>query len=253
MKTQLRVFTLIFLSAIAFANVFGQCTIDNTLIYANGWGVLPDSATGIPNAQVNTPYSQVMNFKAPDNACDVDPSIPFCGAIPINWARIDTIEGLPAGMTYSCNPPTCQVNRNEHGCLLISGTPTVSDTFPLLIKLTGKAGVLEQTFEIDDYSLYVDTTLSVFDNDYDLSKLEIGQNYPNPFSNHTKFRIVSPSAADYYFNVSNLLGKSVYTELLNLKQGANTVEFNREHLPSGIYLYSISGNNSKVTKRMIID
>ena len=39
----------------------------------------------------------------------------------------DAVSGLPDGLSYRCDPPTCCFKPRTQGCVLISGTPTNKD------------------------------------------------------------------------------------------------------------------------------
>lgn len=76
--------------------------------------------------------------------------------------------------------------------------------------------------------------------------------YPNPFSNVTKINFKSLKEQDVEFTVKNLVGKAVYTEKINAKEGYNSIPFNRNDLPQGMYIYSLQTDTELVTKRLVI-
>ncbi len=47
--------------------------------------------------------------------------------------QILSIDGLPDGVTYNCNPSSCIYLSGNTGCILIYGTPTESGVFPINI------------------------------------------------------------------------------------------------------------------------
>ncbi|MCB0752853.1 MAG: T9SS type A sorting domain-containing protein, partial [Ignavibacteriae bacterium] len=79
------------------------------------------------------------------------------------------------------------------------------------------------------------------------------QNYPNPFNPTTNIQFSIPVAGKYTLKVYNLLGQEV-ANLLNQQVAAGThnVTFDATELTSGVYAYSISGNNFNQTKKMIL-
>ena len=50
-----------------------------------------------------------------------------------------------------------------------------------------------------------------------------------------------------------MLGKLVYSENINAKAGANTIEFFTNDLPAGIYLYGLSDDKQRVVRKMVIN
>lgn len=79
------------------------------------------------------------------------------------------------------------------------------------------------------------------------------QNYPNPFNPTTNIQFSVPIAGSYSLKVYNLIGQEVAT-LLNeeISAGVYNVNFDASELTSGVYAYTISGNNFTQTKKMIL-
>jgi hypothetical protein len=79
------------------------------------------------------------------------------------------------------------------------------------------------------------------------------QNYPNPFNSSTKIKYELPRAEKVKIEVFNLLGQKIET-LINkpLSAGIHEVEFNRQNLSSGIYLYKIDTREFKDVRKMIL-
>lgn len=76
--------------------------------------------------------------------------------------------------------------------------------------------------------------------------------YPNPFANTTKINFKSLKDQTVEFTVKNLVGKAVYFEKINAKEGYNSVPFNRNDLPQGMYIYSLQTETDLVSKRLVI-
>jgi hypothetical protein len=68
------------------------------------------------------------------------------------------------------------------------------------------------------------------------------QNYPNPFNPATTIRFDLPEPALVTLKVYNILGQEVATLLDRelLMDDTHEVEFDAEHLASGVYFYKIS-------------
>ncbi len=82
---------------------------------------------------------------------------------------------------------------------------------------------------------------------------ELQQNYPNPFNPSTVIKFTVPYATIITLKVYNTSGKEI-TTLLNksFQQGSHEVEFNSEGLASGVYYYTLAGDNFSDTKKMIL-
>ncbi len=86
-----------------------------------------------------------------------------------------------------------------------------------------------------------------------ISDFELKQNYPNPFNPTTTINFSIPENSFVSLKVYNTLGEEVVA-LINqeIPQGNHRVEFNAGDLPSGMYFYTLSTNNYKETKKMML-
>jgi hypothetical protein len=84
-------------------------------------------------------------------------------------------------------------------------------------------------------------------------ELKLDQNYPNPFNPSTNIKFSVPASGRYSLRVLNLLGQEV-AEVFNkeLFAGTHTVGFDASALPSGIYIYTLTGQNAQLSKAMML-
>ena len=83
--------------------------------------------------------------------------------------------------------------------------------------------------------------------------LELAQNYPNPFNPSTMISWQSPVSGKQILKVYDLLGNQVAALVDEFRDaGSYEVEFNANHLASGVYLYRIEANGFVKTKKMIL-
>jgi hypothetical protein len=80
------------------------------------------------------------------------------------------------------------------------------------------------------------------------------QNYPNPFNNVSKFKFETVKFKNVKIIVSDILGKEIQVLLdKRLYPGTYEITFNGEHLPSGVYFYSLFAEGKlRETRRMIL-
>ncbi len=79
------------------------------------------------------------------------------------------------------------------------------------------------------------------------------QNYPNPFNPSTTIKFSIPANSFVSLKVYNTLGQEVVALIdQEIPQGNHRVEFNAGDLPSGMYFYTLSTNNYKETKKMML-
>ncbi|RMH89440.1 MAG: T9SS C-terminal target domain-containing protein [Calditrichaeota bacterium] len=85
------------------------------------------------------------------------------------------------------------------------------------------------------------------------TRFELYQNYPNPFNPSTTIRFSLTGAMDVRLEVFNLMGQKVATLVDGrLTAGEHQVKFDGRGLPSGIYLYRLTGNGITQTRRMVL-
>lgn len=75
---------------------------------------------------------------------------------------------------------------------------------------------------------------------------------PNPFTYKTRINFVSNKVQIIEFSIKNLIGKTVYLEQVNTKNGLNTIHFDRNDLLKGMYIYSLQSETEIVSKRLVI-
>ncbi len=78
-------------------------------------------------------------------------------------------------------------------------------------------------------------------------------NVPNPFSNNTEVLFTLPNEGNVNLKVYNMLGKEVYNTTVAGNTGDNRIPVSAEKLTSGIYLYTLTYNNTTITKKMIVE
>ena len=83
------------------------------------------------------------------------------------------------------------------------------------------------------------------------NKFELAQNFPNPFNPSTVIRWQSPVSGWQTLKIYDVLGNEVAT-LVNEEKPAGSyhVEFNADHLASGMYLYKLQAGSFFQTKKM---
>ncbi|MDP2088901.1 MAG: T9SS type A sorting domain-containing protein [Flavobacteriaceae bacterium] len=75
---------------------------------------------------------------------------------------------------------------------------------------------------------------------------------PNPFSVKTTISFISVKDQEVSFTIKNLLGKTVFSDKLNVQKGENQFDFYKNDLNPGMYLYSLQTTNEIISKRLVI-
>lgn len=117
-----------------------------------------------------------------------------------------------------------------------------TESDPVIHSYVNGVGFTESEYTITDV-----TDLETFSN----AVLE--QNFPNPFSERTYLRLTLAEKADVGVEVYNIAGQKVL-ELpkVSLAQGKHQLEIDARNLKPGIYAYSVTVNEERVTHKMII-
>ncbi len=79
------------------------------------------------------------------------------------------------------------------------------------------------------------------------------QNMPNPAKDATTVRFSLPTAGKLTFTLRNLLGQTIISQTSDYAPGLHQINLNIKDLSPGLYYYSISFDQTKLTKKMTIE
>lgn len=225
----------------------------------------PDGGIQIP-ACINEPYEFVITVKVP-------PNVTVGGfQLQIDSVSVETtgaVQNLPEGMSYACNPPTCVlVPEDTLSCIVLFGTPTnpadigIKD---ITVNATVHTNIIAQPILLPDntgqfpgadgnYFLEVrEEGACTVTNTRDYLKEQISLvNTPNPFGYETTIEVTSLSREELTFEVFDLVGKRVHVEKVTILAGTNRIPFDGSQLQNGIYNYSFSNGESRISNKMVI-
>ncbi|MBU1098923.1 MAG: DUF5123 domain-containing protein, partial [Bacteroidetes bacterium] len=128
-----------------------------------------------------------------------------------------------------------------------NGNFTMSENSPLL-SLGHDGGAIGDRRWTPDGQLTAIDEVEQVPTDYVLS-----QNYPNPFNPSTKIEFTIPASGIFSLKIYNILGQEV-ANLINqeIAAGHHVVNFDASRLSSGVYIYSLQGNNTVLSKKMLL-
>ena len=85
------------------------------------------------------------------------------------------------------------------------------------------------------------------------ASFDLQQNYPNPFNPVTTIAFDIHEAGDYTLDIFNTLGQKVKTLVSDHRAvGHHEVEFDGSNMASGIYFYSLKGENVTLTRKSVL-
>lgn len=245
---------LAFVSVVAFQFVNAQCTPDFSQTEA---GIFPDSATNFLPATELQPYAQTITAVVPVDTCAQVLPLPLpCTVLSMDSIVVESVTGLPTGLTFQCSNPNCQFLGGTTDCAIISGTPAAgtAGTWPLVIELNAYVGGLglANPFTLTYYEIVVlPAGSSVTENATEA--FAVKQNQPNPFDELTTIEYTLNQSGKVYLEVFNIVGENVDSKVLNGSKGVNRVAFDGSELANGAYIYKMTANGVTVTHRMIIN
>jgi len=232
-------------------SVFAQiCTPNISCIPAGtNYGICPDSATGLAPGVVGVAYNQVLSMKVPANGADFGYPTAMITSIDIT-----SVDSLAPGLSYACAPTGCSFPGNSNGCIVVSGTPTMVWNHQIIVNAMAHATIfgvpvsLPQTNE--QYRSIVTGPTGI--ESLDLTKFDVSQNLPNPFTGKTTINFSSVAPADVDFKVYNMVGAVVFKNTFKAEKGANTITIDANSFAPGVYMYSVKNGDKTITKRMIV-
>jgi hypothetical protein len=96
-------------------------------------------------------------------------------------------------------------------------------------------------------------TSSSIENEQIPGNLSLNQNYPNPFNASTQIEFTISKRGNVSLTVYNLLGEKIDIVVESyLEAGTHAVNYNADHLSSGIYFYRLKSNGETLTHRMTL-
>jgi hypothetical protein len=196
-------------------------------------------------------------------------SLTFSGLkFPLDSVVISKVIGLPAGLTYGCNPGNCVFKRKTMGCAAIYGTPTSAVTpgkYSLKIQGTAYLGGSPLGFPIEfpgpiapgTYDLYVlanaQSVCVVSSNEERKLEEEMSfRVFPNPSSTKVNVDIQSSVDGKFKLKVRDLLGREHYSTDMRIIQGYNRAEVNTTNLSNGLYIISFENGTGQLHSRVVV-
>ena len=235
--------------------VQSQCVPD-ALYSDSTWGIWPDTAQNFVSGDTGIYYEQIVNFKLPTDAGDLDPN--YSGYY-VDSVSLASVDGIPPGISFSCNTSNCSWLGGEQGCATISGIPTTNGTYLINLLIKGCVSLFGipicDTAVFSNYLIQIGpvTTVGVISSQLTNSSLKLKKAFPNPSNLSTNIQYETIKSENVSFEMTNLLGKSIINSNVISKTGLNSILVNTSDLSNGIYLYSISNGKTRSTKRLIVN
>ena len=241
------ILALLFTTGITISG-YGQCVPDtaNCKDINEPGQICPDT---LPVAVLNADYEQVITIIPPYEFDLGD------GVIPIYKIIIDSVTNLPPGLSYE--PNATELFPDSAYCVLISGTPAQTGTFPLNIYITPFIIIelLEDTVKfdqtLDDTSLFITVQSATGLPAISTDQIMLLPVKPNPFTMSARIGLTSDKFGVGNLYVFYITGQMAHHEEIWVQPGKNYFDFRGETLRKGIYLYKVSFMGKSFTSRVV--
>jgi len=270
MKKVKTIFATLFVAGAIFTAQFANAAC--TIIPQDSAGLNPNWP-GLPCIVQGQAYNEVINLK----------NFSTVSGITVEWLRVDSIIGAPAGINWSMTVPTGNVPNqlltNEDGCIEVAGTTSAARgdyrlglyvcvkislfANPLCNEanaLIAQIGQISPGAELPDFSYFLRVVEngetcpdSLVLNVNELKTVSGLNVYPNPFSSKAAITFTSAVSAKYTARLVDVMGREVYAETINATSGTNMVEMNRNNISTGVYFFTLSDGKATTTKRVIVE
>jgi parallel beta-helix repeat protein len=185
----------------------------------------------------------------------------------------------PTGQTIGGSNVTVSIRVENFGLQALNNIPVqysldgVVQSTEIVLGSLAPGSTADYTFTTtfvspsDDYELCAKTAISgdaIVGNDQFCADLTTGidettleglvllQNVPNPATDETVIGFYLPGSGKLTFSITNLLGEVIYSETGDYSPGRHEVMVNTKSMAAGLYYYSITFDQHKLTRKMII-
>lgn len=271
-----KIFSTVFVFAAFVSGTFAQggqgaaCTIDqsNTTFFVPSPG-------NVPCAKQNTPYDEVLQFHIPASIDLADYGVPISYILNVDSIVLDSITGLPSGLSWQANAPGPVYYGGENGCGRTFGTTTANTgNYPLVFHGTcwvsgnpfpgffdgDTSFTLQQligatsngtTFSLDLVAQGASCTPSGISNYSKALNAEVSV-YPNPSNGTFELKLNTATRANGEVVVMDMTGKTVHSQSIDAL-GVYTTTMNLTGLATGIYTLQIRTTEGVASKSISIE
>ena len=201
-----------------------------------------------PVAMAYTSYDQELIFSVRPNR--------FIGrAREINNVRVTSVTGIPKGLNAEFgilkhSNSDFEIKFDLKGRLNHEINRKISVGLEYNYTVDGEIFVEEKGVESFIFKTKVPHQLEKTRQEE--QKIQNLMAYPNPMVSNTTITLESLVSEDVNFQIINILGKEVYSKRIKIVAGKNYINFKRNQLPKGVYIYRVRVGREIVSKRLII-
>ncbi len=212
----------------------------------------------LPSACIDQPYELTLVVNPPAQLEINNLSV------VLTSIRIDSVVGLPKGITIECTAPNCLFLPDEVNCIFLSGTPTDENppgVYEPRISLTAVALGFPIPLEFPNPALapgsYIiellasgEACLSTSNREHALRPAQY-RVFPNPVSERLAIQWQALQAGTGTIEVRNVAGQVMLSHRVQMQAGWQIEELSLADLPGGIYVVGLRSEQGSFYTKMI--
>lgn len=249
-----------YLLSVAVSVFFAATLLAQTcVIDTNNANLLSPTSEELPCVERNAPYSIVLQLFTPPNI----------GGVGVDSIAITTFNGLPTGITNTCNPVNCTMVGFGRACITLAGT-TSDSVGAYLIDYDGYAYTEQGTASFDylrdnfpgiipEYTLFVINPggfcVNTGSTGISSTNVENSTGFsvsPNPGNGLFEFRLKHVSGMGGEIAVMDMAGRTVYSQQ-NTAGFFNTTTIDLTGFAKGMYLLQYRTRDGVSAKKIIVE
>ncbi len=248
------------------SNVLGQTYFRSRLIQNNLKGIADSLKTDWQRHPALSPTMDWLNVEAPPAPVDItwDWVNQIAHEVEINWSKPTyAVAGDDTLLRYAIYrvladvaPDAATVTASASNLIAVTGETSFSETlepsddnYYYFVTSVSRNSVESES----PTAIEVVTSTSIIDGNDLVTRVELHQNFPNPFNPTTQIRFDLGESSDVQIEVFNVMGQRVAMLFSGYQSaGSHSVAFDATSLASGVYMYRLTTPNAVITKSMML-
>lgn len=227
------------------------------------WGTYGGGLTGMPSAGLGDDGTIYISYQTIDELAD---TAQYHQAHRHVYIITSPDKGVTWTYPYDIVPSIAQGGDGENQEAVFAALPKriANNTLAVLYQRDGAPGHALATAGTCDDDFNSGNSSDIVFGRYDAASivgvknvksndLFISQAYPNPTTGMAYFNVTTKENNDLTINVTDILGKVVYSEIKNaVPAGVTTISLNTGNWNAGLYTYNVISGNQKSSKRIVV-
>ncbi|MCB0662929.1 MAG: T9SS type A sorting domain-containing protein [Saprospiraceae bacterium] len=211
-------------------------------------------------ACINTPFDFVFSAVVGDT---FNLGIAMLPLDSIRMPVSNAIVGIPTGLNYACNPPTCVFKKNTLGCIDLYGEITDNalvgeHELKISVQVFLNGSPQPINFVLPDgqlimgkYNLVVReesfTNCATVSATSPFESYTTAQIVPNPAIGNATLEIRSEENNEAQLDLFSITGKKLMAQTIQINHGTNRIPLQLENLPEGLIVYVLSNEKGMIS------